>query len=183
MANTKRRTNISLDTKLFKEATAYGKEAGISLSALIEQGLRARLKGPTEEANLAPSPPDVEAKIRDILPGFFEEYLRSPDGTRLLKGALSETAGAALARPAPRPTSTPKPSTRAPTGSRPPTVDIPPDILERLRRFSGPQLARATGMDRSSIALIRAGSRTRVQEGTYEKLLTGLDTCEALEKS
>lgn len=176
MANTKRRTNISLDTKLFKEATAYGKENGISLSALIEQGLRARLKGPTEEANLAPSPSN-----REEFRAGFQAFLESPVGQTIVQAVLEEHV--ARFAPAPAPTSTPKASSRKGVGGTLPTVDISPELRERLRKFSGPQLARATGMDRSSIALIRAGSRTRVQEGTYEKLLTGLDTCEALEKS
>lgn len=79
MANTKRRTNVSLDTKLFKRATEYGREHGRSLSSLIEQGLRGILDGApvlAEHTNLATPPPDRDM-LRELVRETFLEFLNS----------------------------------------------------------------------------------------------------------
>ena len=175
MANTKRRTNISLDTKLFKRATAYGKEHGRSLSSLIEQGLRCVLDGPpvtVEPTNLAPTPSN-----REELRAGFEAFLESPVGQTIVQAVLEEHV--ARFAPAPGPTSTPKASSRQGVGGTLPTVDISPELRERLRKFSGPQLMEATGMDRSSISNIRSGKRSRIQENTFKKVMAGLDKLES----
>ena len=177
MANTKRRTNISLDTKLFKEATAYGKENGRSLSSLIERGLRAVLAPSppvlAEHTNLAPLP-DLEE-----LRAGFEAFLESPVGQTIVQAVLEEHVARFAPAPAPAPTSTPKASSRKGVGGTLPTVDISPELRERLRKFSGPQLMEATGMDRSSISNIRSGKRSRIQENTFKKVMAGLDKLES----
>ena len=200
MANTKRRTNISLDTKLFKEATAYGKENGISLSALIEQGLRLRLSGPAvmaEHTNLAPLP-DIDAlggtRIEEHLPQILMAWLESARGAerleRILVPYVNERVALLKGRAAaPDPaTGTPTPTADAPTptpkaSSRPrqSTVDMPPEVLARLQRFTVPQLVEATGMDRSNVSRYRSGNRSRVSELTYDKLLAGLEKLEERE--
>lgn len=196
MASTKRRTNISLDTKLFKEATAYGKENGISLSALIEQGLRLRLAGPAvlaEHTNLAPLP-DLDAlagaRIEEHLPQILMAWLESARGAErlerilvpyvnervaLLKGRAAPPV--TLTPTAPAPTSTPKASSSAPQA----TVDIPPEVVERLGRFTARQVAETSGMDRPSVTRFRSGSRTRISRANLNRLLAGLEKLEAEE--
>jgi len=177
MANTKRRTNISIDKKLWKRATEYGNENGRSLSSLIEQGLRAVLDGPpvtVEPTNLAPTPSN-----REELRAGFEAFLESPVGQTIVQAVLEEHVARFAPAPAPAPTSTPKASSRKGVGGTLPTVDISPELRERLRKFSGPQLMEATGMDRSSISNIRSGKRSRIQENTFKKVMAGLDKLES----
>jgi len=129
MANTKRRTNISLDTKLFKRATAYGKEHGRSLSSLIEQGLRCVLDGapvPAEHGNLSPVPlPDLEAladsRIQEQLPQIITAWLDSARGAerleRLIVPYVNERVALLKGRAALSGTATPKPTAGAPTST------------------------------------------------------------------
>jgi len=197
MANTKRRTNISLDTKLFKEATAYGKENGRSLSSLIEQGLRAVLAPSppvlAEHTNLAPLP-DLEdlagARIEEQMPQLLMAWLESARGAerleRILVPYVNERVALLKGRAAPpatlkptadAPTSTPKAS----SSTRQATVDVPPEVVERLRRFTARQVAEASGLDRTSVTRFRSGARTRCSEVTYDKLVGGLEKLEERE--
>ena len=200
MASTKRRTNISLDTKLFKEATAYGKENGISLSALIEQGLRLRLAGPdlttaVFSAPRAPGPYGKEIPQGMTFMTYLENFAASPIGRdffeRIIAARLealappaeSETPPPDTAPPtaltptADAPTPTPKASSSAPQA----TVDIPPEVVERLGRFTARQVAEASGMDRPSVTRFRSGSRTRISQANLNRLLAGLEKLEAEE--
>lgn len=166
MANTKRRTNVSLNLKLFKEATAYGKENGISLSALIEQGLRLRLAEPVliEQTNLAPAPLPDRDEIRgwliEILPDMIRGTLLPPEGAELVRAA----------HPLPNPTTSTTPPSR--------TVDVPQEVRERLNRFTVLELVGATGMDRTNLSRFRSGNRSRVSQETLNRLVEGLTVLE-----
>jgi hypothetical protein len=180
MANTKRRTNISIDSKLWKRATAYGKEHGRSLSSMLEEGLKYVIDGApvkAEHTNLAPSPQDItaqaEAYIRTICPEILAEYLRSPPGIALVQRVASENAP-----PAPA-TSTPKASQHVPIVFPPKTVEVSPEVRERLRKFTALQLVGATGMDRTVLSKIRSGNRSRIEKGTFEKVMAGLEQLES----
>ena len=189
MANTKRRTNISLDTKLFKTATAYGKENGISLSALIEQGLRLRLAEQSEpvlieQTNLAPVPlPDLEAlasaRIEENIPELLMAWLESARGAerleRILVPYVNERVALLKGRAAPPATSTPKPSTSPP----PRSVEIPLDVRDRLQKYSLKTIMEITGMDRTSVSQYRTGKRPRAEEKTLNRLVEALDVLES----
>ncbi|NLX49445.1 MAG: type II toxin-antitoxin system CcdA family antitoxin [Methanospirillum sp.] len=86
MVNRKRRTTVSLDPLLLEQARAFGEQHGISVSSLIEEGLRTRLDGPPV------APPDLEAlidgRIRRLFPELLEIYLASPCGAELLERAI-----------------------------------------------------------------------------------------------
>ena len=173
MANTKRRTNISIDKKLWKRATEYGNENGRSLSSLIEQGLRAVLDGPpvtVEPTNLAPSPSN-----REEFRAGFQAFLESPVGQTIVQAVLEEH----VARFAPAPTSTPKASKPADTALRLPPVDIPPEVVERIRKFKRAAVAEATGQHPGAITKILSGERRRLRQDGYERLIAGLEQLES----
>lgn len=187
MANTKRRTNISLDTKLFKRATAYGQENGRSLSSLIEQGLRCVLDGPpvlAEHSNLPPVPlPDLEAlagaRIEEQMPQLLMAWLESARGAerleRILVPYVNERVALLKGRAAPPATSTPKPSTSPP----PRSVEIPLDVRDRLQKYSLKTIMEITGMDRTSVSQYRTGKRPRAEEKTLNRLVEALDVLES----
>ena len=175
MANTKRRTNISIDKKLWKRATEYGNENGRSLSSLIEQGLRAVLDGPpvtVEPTNLAPAPSN-----REEFRAGFEAFLESPVGQTIVQAVLEEHV--ARFAPAPGPTSTPKASKPADTALRLPSVDIPPEVVERIRKFKRAAVAEATGQHPGAITKILSGERRRLRQDGYERLIAGLEQLES----
>ncbi|ACL18030.1 hypothetical protein [Methanosphaerula palustris] len=178
MAKKKRRTDTSLDTSLFKRAMAYGAENGLSLSDLIEQGLRLRLDGPpvpAEESSLSASPPHLEAlvdrRIQEQLPHLVQAWLESARGEecpeRLIVPHVLETAEA-VDMPL-------EAAVDIPSG----TVDIPLGIVERLQQQRMIQLEKTTGVDIPTLHLIRLGKQTRLPKETMEKLVAGLELVES----
>ena len=194
MAKKKRQTDISHDTSLFKRATAYGAENGLSLSALIEQGLRLRLDGPpvpAEESGLSAPLPDLEAlvdrRIQEQLPYLVQAWLESARGAecleRLIVPYVHEAAEAVDIPPETVERLQQQRMIRLEEATGvdilPESVDIPPETVKRLQQQRMIRLEEATGVDIPTLHLIRTGKQTRLPKETMEKLVAGLERVES----
>lgn len=190
MATRKTRVNFTLTPENVRAAQEIAGERGLKLSTFVDRAIAAYVKQFREPA-LAPGSPGSapsidykrwESQVRGLFPGVLQEYL----GTRYLyndletlvrlwaREELMQAPPAVVEEPA-----APKARARTGGGGTRSSVDVPPELVERLRKFSGPQLMEATGLDRSSVSHIRTGTRSRLRAETYEKVLRGLEQLEA----
>jgi hypothetical protein len=188
MAARKTRLNFTLSPENVRAAQEIAEERGLKLSTFVDRAIAAYVRQLREPAKLAPASPGTapsidykrwESQVTGLIPRALETYLEGHYGDNDLKRLVEMWTAAAIEQSAPpTPPAGARTSTRK--ASRPGTsVDVPPELVERLRKFSGPQLMEATGLDRSSVSHIRTGTRNRLRAETYEKVLRGLEQLEA----